>query len=179
MKRYQAWAKREYSLKQRLVAFFFEGILFLLIIPFLLVVSSNAVDNALRLPRIPASAITIIIGLLLLAGGGFLGFWSIETQVTVGRGTPVPMMPTQKVITGGPFAWCRNPMTLGTFLAYTGVCLWIGSYSAIAIIVILISILLLYIKLVEEKELEARFGAEYLEYKRTTPFIVPRLRRKI
>jgi protein-S-isoprenylcysteine O-methyltransferase Ste14 len=27
---------------------------------------------------------------------------------------------------------------------------------------------------VEEKELEQRFGLEYLEYKRRTPFLIPR-----
>jgi len=179
MKSYQNWARREYSLKQRLTALFFAGILFLLIIPVLLTVSSNAVDAWLGLPKIPPTAAIRILGVLLLAAGGFLAMWSIETQVTVGRGTPVPMMPTRKVITGGPFAWCRNPMTLGTFLAYAGFCLLIGSFSAVAIVALLIGALLLYLKLIEEKELEARFGAEYLEYKRVTPFIVPRLRRKI
>jgi hypothetical protein len=36
-------------------------------------------------------------------------------------------------------------------------------------------LLLAYIKLFEERELEARFGPEYVEYKRTTPFLIPRL----
>jgi protein-S-isoprenylcysteine O-methyltransferase Ste14 len=36
----------------------------------------------------------------------------------------------------------------------------------------------LYIKLIEEKELEARFGLDYLAYKRNTPFILPRLRSR-
>jgi protein-S-isoprenylcysteine O-methyltransferase Ste14 len=31
----------------------------------------------------------------------------------------------------------------------------------------------IYIKLVEERELEARFGNAYLSYKKSTPFIVP------
>jgi len=34
--------------------------------------------------------------------------------------------------------------------------------------------ILIYIKLFEEKELEERFGPEYLEYKRKTPFLIPR-----
>jgi len=32
-----------------------------------------------------------------------------------------------------------------------------------------------YIKLVEEKEREARFGGEYKEYKRKTPFLIPKI----
>jgi len=38
--------------------------------------------------------------------------------------------------------------------------------------------ILIYIKLVEEKELEQRFGVEYLEYKRRTPFLIPRFRNE-
>jgi protein-S-isoprenylcysteine O-methyltransferase Ste14 len=34
-------------------------------------------------------------------------------------------------------------------------------------------ILIAYIKLVEEKELEFRFGKEYVDYKNDTPFIIP------
>ena len=34
-----------------------------------------------------------------------------------------------------------------------------------------------YIKLVEEKEREARFGGEYKEYKRKIPFLIPKIRK--
>jgi protein-S-isoprenylcysteine O-methyltransferase Ste14 len=37
-------------------------------------------------------------------------------------------------------------------------------------------VLLTYIKLAEEKEMIARFGEEYLAYRRRVPFIIPRLR---
>ena len=37
--------------------------------------------------------------------------------------------------------------------------------------------LLTYIKVAEEREMVARFGAEYLTYRRRVPFIIPRLRR--
>jgi len=41
---------------------------------------------------------------------------------------------------------------------------------------LIVAMLLIYIKLVEEEELEARFGKKCLEYKRRTPFIIPRKR---
>jgi len=37
--------------------------------------------------------------------------------------------------------------------------------------------ILIYIKLIEEKELEERFGSEYLEYKKRTPFLIPFLQK--
>lgn len=175
MKRFQDWAKREYSIRQRLIALGFEGIFFVVIFPFLLILSSSAVDHRLHLMQFAAGTINAIPGLLLVVAGVFLALWSIHAQMTIGMGTPAPMMSTRKLVVKGPFAYCRNPMTLGTFVGYTGICVWIGSLSAIAIVLILTIILLSYVKLIEEKELEARFGHEYMEYKRNTPFIMPRL----
>ena len=42
-------------------------------------------------------------------------------------------------------------------------------------IVVLLSagLLLIYIKRVEEKEMEIRFGQDYLAYKQQTPFLIP------
>jgi len=64
-------------------------------------------------------------------------------------------------------------MTLGTILAYLGVVIWVGSYTALLAIVALALLLLGYLKLIEEKELEMRFGQEYVAYKQNTPFILP------
>jgi protein-S-isoprenylcysteine O-methyltransferase Ste14 len=44
-----------------------------------------------------------------------------------------------------------------------------------AIIVLLFAgLLLIYIKRIEEKEMELRFGQDYLAYKQQTPFLIPR-----
>jgi protein-S-isoprenylcysteine O-methyltransferase Ste14 len=69
-------------------------------------------------------------------------------------------------------------MTLGTDLFYLGVAIWLGSFSAIGLSLVYPVGILIYIKLIEEKELEDRFGSEYLEYKRRTPFLIPRLWEK-
>ena len=90
MKKFQDWAKREYSIRQRLIALGFEGIFFVMIFPFLLVVSSVAVDRWLQIPRFTLGAVNLIVGLLLVVGGGFLGLWSIQVLLTIGKGTPVP-----------------------------------------------------------------------------------------
>ena len=175
MKKYKDWAKRKYSLKQRLIALIFEGIFFVLVFPYLLIISSDMIDSWLQLPHFTLGFINLIISTALIIGGIFLALWSIQLQLMMGKGTPVPMMPTRKLVVEGPFKYCRNPMTLGTFLAYLGISIWIGSYSAIFIVLILTSGLLLYIKFIEEKELEERYRDEYLKYKKKTPFLLPRL----
>jgi protein-S-isoprenylcysteine O-methyltransferase Ste14 len=65
-------------------------------------------------------------------------------------------------------------MAFGTFFFYLGVSLLAGSPAAIALTILLFSLLMVYIKVIEEKELELRFGPEYLDYKDRTSFIIPR-----
>lgn len=178
MSKFQDWARREHSSGRQLVTLALAGILVVLTIPFLIVVASSAIDRQLRLPKFTAGAVNPIVGLLLIVAGLALGLWSVYAELTIGMGTPVPIVPTKRLVVKAPFVYCRNPMTLGTFIAYTGLCVWLGSLPALAIFLMLAALLLLYLKLVEEKELEARFGPEYLEYKRNTPFILPRLRRR-
>jgi len=85
------------------------------------------------------------------------------------------MMATQKLLIIGPFKYSCNPMSLGTISMYLGISLYAGSFSSIGIVCFLSFILLLYLKKIEEKELAERFGEEYLEYKKSTPFIIPKI----
>ena len=64
-------------------------------------------------------------------------------------------------------------MTLGTILAYGGIAILIGSFTALLAVAIFAALLIVYLKIIEEKELELRFGSEYIEYKEKTPFIIP------
>ena len=178
MKRYQNWAKRESTTSKQVIILALAGLLIVVTIPFLVVVGSLAMDRWLGLPNFYVGVVNPIAGLILAALGLGLGLWSIQAQISIGRGTPVPMMPTRKLVVQPPFTYCRNPMTLGTILAYLGICVWIGSISALVIVLVLAALLILYIKRLEEKELEARFGEEYLAYKRRTPFMLPRRPRR-
>ena len=98
---------------------------------------------------------------------------TIVIQITLASGTPFPMLPTKKLLIVGPFKYCRNPMTLGTILAYAGTAIWIGSFTALLAVAIFAALLIGYLKLIEEKELLMRFGDEYAEYRKNTPFILP------
>ncbi len=63
---------------------------------------------------------TKVAGVLLMIAGGAFAFWSVLAEVRIGRGTPVPMIPTQRLVVVPPFTFCRNPMVLGTATAYLG-----------------------------------------------------------
>ncbi len=91
-----------------------------------------------------------IVGGLLLVLGFSLGFWSIITQLTRGRGTPLPVMPTQELLAEGPFRYCRNPMTLGTILAYLGIGIGVGTFAGTVAILGSGATLLVYLNRLEE-----------------------------
>jgi protein-S-isoprenylcysteine O-methyltransferase Ste14 len=57
---------------------------------------------------------------------------------------------------------------------YLGVAILFRSMGAMIMVLLLAGGLLIYIKRVEEKEMEIRFGQDYLAYKQQTPFLLPR-----
>ena len=90
----------------------------------------------------------------------------------------MPLMATQKLIIQPPYSYCRNPMALGAIGMYLGVAILFRSLGAVILVLLTASLLLIYIKLVEEKEMQIRFGQEYLAYKQQTPFLIPRFRNR-
>lgn len=171
-----AQAKHEYSEKQRNTALLFLAPIFLFLLPYLLVSLGAKLDQRLGLPGLKWP-LTLILGLLLVLPGLSLGLWSVYAQMTIGRGTPVPVMATQKLVDQPPFSYCRNPMALGAILMYTGAAVLFGSLGALILAIPGAVLLLTYIKLIEEKEMELRFGQEYLEYRQRTPFLIPRFKK--
>lgn len=137
--------------------------------------NSYRLDRLLGLPPINASPTVLLITALVGLAGLGLALWTITMQWAIGKGTPAPMMPTQQLITSGPFALVRNPMSLGTILAYLALAIFAGSISAIFLIIVIGFILLSYMKRYEEEQLLHRFGEPYRSYRDRVPFLIPRI----
>jgi protein-S-isoprenylcysteine O-methyltransferase Ste14 len=75
-----------------------------------------------------------LLGLLFILAGLLFGLWSNYVQFTIGRGTPVPIMATQQLIVQPPYSYCRNPMALGAIMLYLGIAIWLGSLSALGMV---------------------------------------------
>jgi len=178
MDRFKKWAEHKYSKKQRMIAVILGGFIFWLAIPFLIIVVSSYIDQRLHLPKFFDGLINSVVGLLFIVVGWLFANWTVKVQFSLGKGTPIPLMATQKLIVKGPYAYCRNPMTLGTAIFYLGIAIWTGSFSAVGLGLVYPVGISIYIKLIEEGELEERFGSEYLEYKKSTPFLIPSLGKK-
>jgi len=178
MDRFRKWAEREYSRSQRIIVVVFGGSIFWIVIPFLIIIVSFYVDQWFRLPKFRYGLINLLIGLVFMVVGWLFANWAVKVQFSIGRGTPIPLVATQRLVISGPYTYCRNPMTLGTDLFYLGVAIWLGSLSALGLGLVYPVGILIYIKLVEERELEKRFGSEYLEYRRNTPFLIPQVPKR-
>jgi protein-S-isoprenylcysteine O-methyltransferase Ste14 len=176
---FKKWQNQEYSLRKYLLFLGIGALIFPIFIPAVLIILLPQVDKKIGIGSFFIGYENIIIGIISLLFGGILAFWTIFAQIKLASGTPFPMIPTKKLIIIGPFKYCRNPMTLGTIMAFSGIVIMIGSYSSLLFVVLFTMTLIAYIKVVEEKELEFRFGKEYVDYKNDTPFIIPiRVARK-
>jgi protein-S-isoprenylcysteine O-methyltransferase Ste14 len=120
----------------------------------------------------------VILGILMAGTGFYFAFRTVYSQFSRASGTPLPVMATQKLLVDGTYQYCRNPMVFGTLLAYLGIAVAIDSISSILAVLIFGGLLLTYVKKVEERELEARFGQDYLDYKTNTPFLIPRIDKR-
>ena len=178
MSSYTKWAQREHSAGRRVAVTLLAGPVFLGLLPFLVAVVGPRLDRRLGLRPLKIRRVNRILGGFLLVLGFSLGFWSIIAQLTRGRGTPLPVMPTQELLTQGPFRYCRNPMTLGTILAYLGIGVLVGTIAGTALVLGFGASLVVYLKRFEEGELTERFGEAYLAYKREVPFMIPLLPRR-
>ena len=158
------------------VTFLCALFLFLILFPTAYVFIGKFINQWLSVPC-SRTAELVLTGISITAGLLFM-LWSAWTQWALGRGGPVPAAPTQKLITTGPYACCRNPIHLGGLFYSFAFGTFFGNFTIGLVCVTLDCILVVaYAKSVEEKELEIRFGNEYLEYTKNTPFLIPRLRR--
>jgi protein-S-isoprenylcysteine O-methyltransferase Ste14 len=173
MNNFQKWQNQDNSNKNRILALGIGALIFPIMIPVFLIIVLPQVDNYFGISSFFNGLGNIIIGVMAIIIGGIVAIWTIVIQINLASGTPFPMLPTKKLLIVGPFKYCRNPMTLGTIVAYTGIAILVGSYTALIAVAIFAAILISYLKIIEEKELQMRFGSEYIEYKKKTPFIIP------
>jgi protein-S-isoprenylcysteine O-methyltransferase Ste14 len=154
------------------------GIIFFFLLLWCLVVLSLNTDKLLEFSKFLSEPFNIFMSIPFLVIGSFLFLWSIFQFVKV-KGTPVPVNPPPKLVTTGPYGYVRNPMHTGIFILLFGFGILLRSISLIFIFLPLFILLdLLWLKMVEEPELEKRFGKEYIKYKKNTPMFFPHLIQK-
>jgi Phospholipid methyltransferase len=102
---------------------------------------------------------------LPLLAWGYLQYHLIgKYRIRLGGGGPGMDTPPERLVTSGPFAWCRNPMYLGHIIFLVGLTLSLRSELAAAIT--LASVVWFQFRVRrDERRLAERFGQPYLDYK--------------
>ncbi len=144
----------------------------------LVVFGSLYMDRVLAFPKLLSGPIGTLIGVVLLSLGLVIWVWCV-VWFSKAKGTPVPFNPPRELVTVGPYAWSRNPMLTGVFAFLFGIGFLLHSVSMVFVWTpVFVIFNVLELKLVEEPELERRFGESYTEYRRRVPIFVPKRTRR-
>ena len=149
----------------------------ILILPFNVLVTIPAVILYFCQFKIisPAFSLEFILMMSLSVLGFLLVIWTMRLFASVGKGSPAPWDPIDKLIIVGPYAYMRNPMLSGVFCILFAEALFFQSKALLIYALIFIFINAIYFPLSEEKGLLKRYGEDYAEYKRNVPRFLPRL----
>ena len=117
-----------------------------------------------------------LVGVALFAVGLLLFLASLRRFATEGKGTLAPWDPPRALVVRGPYRFVRNPMISGVIFVLFGEALVLlspphGVWAAAFLVLNLI-----YIPLIEEPQLERRFGDSYRKYRWHVRRFLPRLR---
>ena len=136
---------------------------------------ARRVSVAVTLPHTLAGWAGAGLGLGVLIVGAILFLACLSRFVDDGKGTLAPWDPPTQLVVKGPYAHVRNPMISAVVLILLaeGLLLrslphltWAGAFALFNAV---------YIPLLEEPSLRARFGDEYEEYANHVPRLLPRI----
>ena len=114
------------------------------------------------------------VGLLLIGLALFVS--SLRRFAGDGKGTLAPWDPPRHLVVSGPYRYVRNPMISGVLFVLFGEALVLVSAPHLSWALAFLVVNLVYIPLLEEPQLERRFGPPYAEYRKHVPRLLPRLR---
>lgn len=115
------------------------------------------------------------VGITLMSISGLGLLLVIFTLVLKGLGAPFAIALTRVVVTDWVYAWTRNPMVISALAFLVGLGLWLQSGLFLVWILAVVSpVMLVFLTIYEERELEIRFGEDYKKYKASTPRFLPR-----
>ncbi|HZT64117.1 MAG TPA: isoprenylcysteine carboxylmethyltransferase family protein [Burkholderiales bacterium] len=123
--------------------------------PVLLVAAEAALQQGF--PRIELWALPLL-------AWGFLQYYLVgRLRLRQGGGGPGIAIPPERLVTDGPYRWCRNPMYLGHLIFFAGLALALQSWLAAAVLAIHAVWFDRRVKS-DEARLIALFGDAYRDY---------------
>ncbi|EKK04385.1 protein-S-isoprenylcysteine O-methyltransferase [Rhodopirellula baltica SH28] len=114
---------------------------------------------------------TLSIGLFLVASS--LGLWSGITMAICGDGTPLPTATAPRLVIAGPYRYVRNPMALAGIAQGLAVGWFLGSIPVIVYSLCGAVVWHVFVRPVEECDLQLRFGEDYHRYQKHVRLWIP------
>jgi protein-S-isoprenylcysteine O-methyltransferase Ste14 len=133
------------------------------VVPMLITRGSNATLE----PRLWPGWVLVGLGFALYA-------WCLWNFVTVGRGTPGPWDPTEKVVATGPYRWVRNPMYIAVLALILGEAWLFMSLALVVYAIVVAAIVHTFVVVYEEPTLTEQFGESYVSYRKQVSRWIPR-----
>jgi protein-S-isoprenylcysteine O-methyltransferase Ste14 len=114
-------------------------------------------------------------GILFIVAGFVLLFDSFARFALLGRGTPAPVAPTERLVITGGYRYVRNPMYVSVLAMILGQALFFGSIIVVSYGAAMWLVSFLFVLFYEEPALRRRYGAEYERYCANVGRWIPRL----
>ena len=118
----------------------------------------------------------LISGLIFLFIGLYLAVWTMSLFHKIGKGTLAPWAATKHLVVEGPYKIVRNPMILGVLAILIAESLILNVINIFYWAILFFLINCIYFKAFEEKQLERKFGKDYLEYRDNVPMWFPKIK---
>jgi protein-S-isoprenylcysteine O-methyltransferase Ste14 len=120
------------------------------------------------------------VPIVALVAGGVLTTVGVAVLVAeflrfavVGRGSPAPVAPTERLVVSGLYRYVRNPMYDAVIVAVAGQALLFGSIALVGYGAAMALLMWSFVRLYEEPHLRRQFGEQYQAYRACVPGWLP------
>ncbi len=138
-------------------------------------------DDKLNLPAVIPHPWNFLAMAIMLLVGGLLLVYSYSYLILEGEGGPVPpySAKTRRLVTTGPYTYVRHPSIIAKLIGVIGLGFGFNSWSFLCCIIpLLMCWSIFWNRSRQDADLVKVFGEEYLRYRRDTPMLIPRFRKK-
>jgi len=127
------------------------------------------------LPLLSPASIAGAVAVLLLMGGTLYLFVASSTALGKNWSFEARMRTDHQLIRTGPYARIRHPIYLGMLLFLLGLAVALGHWLQLVVALPVFLVGTSIRTKLEDRLLEEQFGADFDEYARTTPALIPKL----